>query len=184
MKKIVGSEALKTLESSFLKVFKNKDSFGNPFTEDIQTKLLLFPTDGYYLQEDQFNVLCQINRHIGEEEFFISEIEGDCFSASLSSQAYEHGHWVGNVTSMYEDYKSLPIVLENAIYSKKGNWGLMTSHEGHAILGGSKEFIVRFQGLYPKYRTSQERFFEYWKYNKSKYNSNIEWLSNFLRQFS
>ncbi|ALP35240.1 hypothetical protein ASL14_02635 [Paenibacillus sp. IHB B 3084] len=184
MKKISDSETLKVLESNFLKVFKNKDPFDNAYTDSIQAKLLLFPTDGYYLQEEQFNVLCQAISRIGEDKFFTSEIEGDCFSTSLSSDSYEYGHWIGEISSTYEDYTNIPIVLENAIYSTSGNWGVIISHEGHAVLGGSKELIKKIQTIYPHYETCKQRFIEYWEHNQREYNSNIDWVHDFLKQFS
>jgi len=184
MKKLTDIETIKIFESNFIKVFKNKDPFDDCFTDNIQAKLLLFPTDGYYLQEEQFNVLRQAISHLGEAGFFISEIEGDCFSELSSSESYEHGHWVGDVSSTFEDYADIPIVLENAVYSSCGNWGVLISHEGHAVLGGRKELIEQVQTLYPQYKTCKQRFTEYWEHNHSEYNSNIDWVHDFLKQFS
>jgi hypothetical protein len=184
MQKITDIEAIKNLERNFHKVFKNIDPFDNCFTDNIQAKLLLFPTDGYYLQEEQFNVLRRAISYFGEADFFISEIEGDCFSESLSSGSYEHSHWGGATSSTFEDYTDIPIVIENAVYSTCGNWGVIISHEGHAVLGGSIELIELVQSLYPQYVTCKQRFIEYWEHNQREYNSNTDWVNEFLRQFS
>ncbi|OMD34715.1 hypothetical protein BSK56_33480 [Paenibacillus borealis] len=184
MKKIAEIEAIKNLERNFVKVFKNNDPFANCFTDNIQAKLLLFPTDGYYLQEEQFYVLRQAISHFGEDDFFISEIEGDSFSKSLSSGSYEHSHWVGATSSTFDDYTDIPIVIENAIYSTCGNWGVIISHEGHAVLGGNAELIEQVQSLYPEHVTCKQKFIEYWEYNRREYNSNINWVNEFLNQFS
>ncbi|MFD2172159.1 hypothetical protein [Tumebacillus lipolyticus] len=184
MKKVSGDVVVKTLEDNFLKVFKNKDPFDNCFTDNIQAKLLLFPTDGYYLQHEHFNVLCQAISQFGEEDFYLSEIEGDCFSESSTGGSYEHGHWEGTSSSTFEDYTDIPVVLENAIYSTCGSWGVMISHEGHAVLGGSTELIELVRSLYPQYVTCEQRFIEYWEYNQREYSSKIDWMTAFLKQFS
>ncbi|MBJ6362338.1 hypothetical protein ACFOQM_13655 [Paenibacillus sp. GCM10012307] len=185
MKKIVNIENVKILESNFLKVFKNKDPFDDDvYADNIQAKLLLFPTEGYYLQKEQFKALIQSITHIGEEQFYISEIEGDCFSTLLSNDSYESGHWVGKNSSSYEEYTNLPIVLESAIYSTNGSWGILISHEGHAILGGSKEFVEKIQIVYSYDESCKQRFIEQWERNQKEYNSNIDWIYAFLKQFS
>ncbi|MFD2115273.1 hypothetical protein ACFSTH_07095 [Paenibacillus yanchengensis] len=184
MKKITEIEAIKNLEGNFIKVFKNKDPFDNCFADNIQAKILLFPTEGYYFQEEQFNVLRQAISHIGEDVFFISEIEGNCFSEPLSSGSYEHGHWVGAISSTFEDYTDIPIVVENAVYSTGGNWGAIISHEGHAVLGGSTELIEQVQSLSPEYVSCKQKFVDYWEYSQREYGSNIDWLQGFLKQFS
>lgn len=184
MKKITDFESVKKLEESFYKVFKNKDPFDDCFAANIQAKFLLFPTDGYYLSEEQFNVLRKVISHLGEDEFFISEIEGDCFSQPLSSESYEHSHCRGNVSSTYEDYTNVPIVLENAIFSTSGTWGVIISHEGHAVLGGNHELIKQFQTSFPDFNNCKKRFIEHWETTQRNYNSNIDWVHEFLKQFS
>lgn len=184
MKKITGVETKKNLECNFQKVFKNKDPFDNCFTENIQTKQLLFPTEGYYLQREQFDALRKAISQIGETNFYISEIEGDSFSDSPSSDSYEYSHLMGESSSTFEDYVNVPIVIENAIYSTYGKWGVIISHEGHAILGGSAELIETFKFLYPQYVTDKQRFIDHWRYNQKEYNSNIDWINEFMKQLS
>lgn len=171
------------LESAFNKVFKDKDPFRDIFTEVIKEKVLLFPTEGYFLKQEQYNAILSVISSIGEKEFFISEIEGDCFATSHKDDVYKNGHWVVDLNASYSDYIGLSIFLESALYSKKGNWGVIISHEEHAVLGGDNIFINKFKKYFPDWSRGYQNFLEQWQINHKQYNSNIDWIHNFVKQF-
>lgn len=165
---------------AFNKVFQNKDPFGELFTDSIGERLLLCPTNGFYLDEDQFNALIKTISYIGESNFILSEIEGECFSQPISETDYEHGHWEVTLPISYSDYQKAVLVVENAIYSQSGRWGVMISHEDHAIIGGTNEFIEKFKKCYPNWTDGINNFKAKWEYNKKHYDSNLEWIPMFL----
>lgn len=176
-------DKISELQIAFNKIFQSKNPFENVFTEEVEQKILLFPTDGYYLNDEQYNALmCAINS-IKEQEFFISEIEGDCFTKNSNDGVYKHGHWMLNIKTSYEEYRNLTLPLENALYSLKGTWGVIISHEEHAILGGDSTFISTFKINCPNWNASQQEFEEQWQINQRQYNSNIDWIPGFLKQF-
>jgi hypothetical protein len=184
MKKITNRAGLTDLKRAFWKIFSSKDPFDTVFQETIEHKILLFPTVGYYLQDVQFDALIQAIEEVGESTFHVSEIEGDCFTKSSSDQAYEQGHWNCTTQLSYEEYLNIPLVLENAIYSPSGKWGVLLSHEGHAVVGGGLSFIRKFQSLYPQHDTCSVHFIEQWSHNEAEFGSNLDWVKNFLKQFS
>ena len=65
-------------------------------------------------------------------------------------------------------------MLENVLYSPSGQWGIMLSHEEHALLGGSTQFMSRLHDKLPP--DSLEEFLSFWKYARDHYQANIEWL--------
>lgn len=183
MKRKAKTAELPKLEISFNKTFMSKDPFENAFTETIEKKILLFPTEGYHLTEDQYQALMTAVKSINETEFVLSEIEGDCFTHSSDDGMYKHGHWIVDTNTSYDEYQSLTLPLESAIYSRKGNWGIMISHEEHAILGGNNIFIREFKENCHDWSASLERFLVQWQRNQNQYNSTIDWIPSFLKQF-
>lgn len=133
---------IQKLKSTFYSIFKNRDPFDSMFNEHIKQKIILCPTDGYYLDEKQFNALMKTIRQIDENSFYLSEVEFDDFTENLDAQnIHNPGHWELNNETSYEDYRNNLIILENALYSPKGTWGLIISHEDHAVL---VRFIMGF----------------------------------------
>jgi hypothetical protein len=71
-------------------------------------------------------------------------------------------------------------VLENALYSTSGQWGVILSAEDHAVVGGSKEFMTAFKNSYPQWSLDLEAFASYWsEYGKSR-NTDVTWLSDYI----
>ena len=169
------------LRLAFYRIFKNKDPFNGMFNAHISQKILLCPTDGYYLDKKQFNALIKAVKQIEEDFFYLSEVEGECFLEHPKAQGnYEFNHWELSNKTLYHDYKKNPLVLENAIYSPKGTWGILISHEDHAVLGGSEEFVKLFKQSYPEWKQNIEYFIKMWEYNKEHYKSDITWVASFL----
>ena len=83
-------------------------------------------------------------------------------------------HWWCQFPS-YEDYLNLPLVLENAIYSIKGNWGIVISHEDHGVVGGTEEFINQVREQYPQASSEIVDLKEAWQDNP-----NNHWIQNIL----
>ena len=166
---------------AFYSVFNNKNPFGRMFNNADDQKIILCPIDGYCLNQKQFNALLVVIKTIGEISFYVTEIEGDCFFENANTMEYDRlGHWEFDNKISYEEYTNMPIIFENALYSKNGTWGIIISHENHAVISGSNDFIELFKDLYSGWIQDFKNFIEMWKYNKNHYNSNLSWLPDFL----
>jgi hypothetical protein len=145
LKKVLSS---KTMQEAWRRVFLTTDPFSNPFTRAIDNVLVFYPTVGYHLSEEQYEALLKSRQ--SENKFYLSEVEwqDDFFSRGA--------HWLCDSPS-YDDYLSIPLMLENAIYSSTSVWGALMSHENHALVGGSKEFIERLRQNYPQWKTDKEK---------------------------
>ncbi|WP_063559521.1 hypothetical protein LG307_19340 [Sutcliffiella horikoshii] len=182
MKRIQKQSELLKLKETYEKVILTSDPFINPFKETVEKKLIIFPTDGYYLNKEQFYALKYAIESVGEEGFFISESEGDSFTiSSVQDVEFPSQHWKVEESLNFSEYQSIPLVLENTLYSLRGRWGVQISHEDHAIVGGSALFIKKFQESYPNWEHDKERFLEYWSQNNQRYNSDIQWLEELLK---
>jgi hypothetical protein len=93
-------------------------------------------------------------------------------------------HWEVTITpDLYNELSTDPKwvpVMENCIYSKNGNWGVLFSHESHALIGGSEKFIELLQKGIPSIDDQIEEFLNEWKYNRDHYESSIEWVPRLL----
>lgn len=168
------------LKQVFLKIFCNNDPFGRMFKSSILSKVLLYPTNGYHLSKKQYSALINTLNSIGETFFYVSEIEGTDYFKKSNCMMHKDAHLEVTVNTSYYEYENTNIYLENAIYSHKGQWGAIISHEDHAVLGGSKEFIAIFKNFYPEWKDDQIKFlnaFEYW--NKIA-KIDLSWLAPFI----
>ncbi len=169
------------LKNAYYKIFKKTDPFGRMFNDIIKQKIILCPTNGYYLNKEQFNALMKTSKALGEASFYLYETEG-CFLDDLEEKnIYSFGYGEVSNKISYEEYKNLKIVLENALYSTKGSWGVIISHEDHAVLGGVDGFVSLFKKNYPEWPQEINNFIELWKSNKELYGSNVTWIPDFLK---
>ena len=128
---------------SWREVFTGMDPFGWPFAPWVRAGGVLYPTDGLHLTRGQYKALAAALVSTGESGFFLSVVE----SEGLGFQSRSWGHWWCEQMS-YEEYRDLHLTLENAIYSKDGGWGILISHEMHAVEGGRAEFLGAFTAAY------------------------------------
>ncbi len=75
----------------------------------------------------------------------------------------------------------MPFVLENAIYSKTGKWGVIISHTEHALIGGEKSFVEKYLSLYHDAVKDVNNFKEYYKEAEEKHPEfNFDWVTEIL----
>ena len=178
MKYVRNEEQIKKIENLFNSVFLSKDPFGEMFRTEMDERLVLCPTNGYYLSKNQFDALMKVVKFIGEKEMIVSIVENE------SNSFLDADHWVCKNSINYSQYIQLPLYLENSIYSQVGKWGILISHEEHAVIGGDKNFIIKFKEFYPQWNEGLKNFIDMWQYNKVNFNSDVEWLSKFLKHIS
>lgn len=173
------------IKKSYFKVFSGNNPFEISFKKEIEKISVIYPVDGYKLTEEQFNSLIQtlISLRI-DEEVLVSEIEaellGDVFIPNVDTKKYDLKHWSFDLSTTYDEYSEMDINVENAIYSSNGNWGIMISHEEHAIIGGSADFFNVFKMKYAQLDKSFNSFQEYWEHNRINSNSKLEWYDSFI----
>jgi hypothetical protein len=155
----------------FDQVFHTTNPFEEPFTSDVAARAILFPVH-YIMEKPLARAIIKAAERLREHSFYVTVLERP--PAAEHDRAY---HWHIGFKEL-DDYKSLgyPFVLENAVYSDRGTWGLMFSHEHHAVLGGPKEFVHDVLKALPDAVTNREKLMEYWKDNQARFGSNLDWL--------
>jgi hypothetical protein len=117
------------LKNIFSKVFINNDPFDKMFSSSIESKMILYPTNGYHLSKEQYCALIRTNEIFGYKSFYVSEIEGEPFKKNDPCKIHPQQHFELDITTSYDEYEKLTIILENALYSHTGTWGVIISHE-------------------------------------------------------
>ena len=136
-------------------VFSSDDPFGCPFKERFKDRLIFYQTEGYHLSERQYSAVINGLKEMREQGFFVSTIEGQ------GPNAERGDHWWCECPA-YDQYLAIPLVLENAVYSRTGRWGLLISHEDHAVVGSQNEFVEVLRRRYPQWRTDLNDLREFW----------------------
>jgi hypothetical protein len=106
----------------------------------------------------------------------------DCFSI-VDPPYIQPRNWQCTLQLSFDDYDDNWFYLENSIYSPIGKWGLMITHEDHAVIGDSKLFIDTFKH-YPKWSEGYNHFIKMWEWNKKNYHSNTDWIDGFLKHMN
>ncbi|MMZ54642.1 hypothetical protein D1872_164670 [compost metagenome] len=181
MVEVANQNDLDTMQNQFYKVFKNTDPFGELFHDSIEHRLILCPVKQYRLNKDQYHALLQATKAEGDTIFYITETElEDCFSIA-EPHFIQPRSWQCSLQLSFDDYDDNWFYLENTIYSPNGKWGLMISHEDHAVLGGSKLFIDTFTQYYAEWSEGYDNFIKMWDENKKLYNLKYDWIDGFLK---
>lgn len=82
----------------------------------------------------------------------------------------------------YQVDQFFPIsVAEHAVYSPAGKWGVLTSHENHAVIGGPSTFVEAvFSNLEDSEDFHLQSFLSIWKDNRERLGYDVDWLLPFF----
>ena len=64
------------------------------------------------------------------------------------------------VEPTYREYRNLPLVIENAMWSESGMWGLLVSQDDFAVLGGRRGFLEAIDEFYISWEVDRQRIRE------------------------
>lgn len=159
---------------AFHKLFSSTNPFEPAGRVDLPVRVVLFPTDSYHLDQAQFDALISAAQGT---RFFISEMESiDPFDPHAR---WKRKHWeCTNPT--FDEYASLMIGVDNALYSENGSWGVIISHELHALLVCDEQFWRVFGDGYPNCEHDFDEFIEYWRRIREEAGTDTKWLPTFV----
>lgn len=149
------TEALPALR----RVFVSDDPVDAPASPTTASRAIWYPV-GFRLELSELQAIESAARGIGETAMYVTVLERP--QEFAQDRAY---HWFipFEERGAYEELGHA-FVLENAIYSTLGTWGVMISQLDHAIVAGTSEFV---SGLFRAVGSSPEdqmdRFLDYWR---------------------
>jgi hypothetical protein len=114
------------------------DPFGEPFAPRIESRLIVddywyFPSNGLL---DAIRFECRSKK---EESIFLTRLGHSSYLGDV--QDWQDAYYLEISLSSLEEYEGVSLPLENIVYSRLGDWGIIGSHEQHGVVGGSQEFI-------------------------------------------
>lgn len=175
MRQLSGVDWATELEPAFRQVFAATDPFGSPFQPAVSARALLYPVS-YLLDAEQFQALADVARSIGDDAICVSITE-----TNKRLDAPDARHWILEHWEWTEYHELGDVgVLENAVYSPIGQWGMLISHEQHAVLGGSERFMQEMAARFPAFQESLGEFLTYWSENSRRHNADVDWVAPLL----
>jgi hypothetical protein len=141
-------EELPIAQKAFKTVFRTFDPFGSPFEPSVHGRLLVYEPDGWKadnpwgLSTGDLGVLLRVADDRDLERVFVSTVdphderweESQYVLSPLSVDSYSH-----------PGARDAWAIVPHAIYPPSGAWGVITSDESHALLGGTRQFIDELQ---------------------------------------
>ncbi len=175
-KKLTESEFDKTAKSKLLSVFNVFDSTKEVFADNTDRRALL-SAFAFRLEPQQLQALVKAAKAVGDDSFFVSAVEpysgitnGQIDTLVTQSIHFHVPFEDANSYHNLNDTESLIFMLENAIYSPSGSWGIMLSELEFAILGGSDKFVsVFFENLRKTEEENIADVIETWKIEASSW---------------
>jgi hypothetical protein len=146
----------------------------------MKVKAILYPTEGFHLDKGQFHALTMALADVGESRFYMSITESPSGPFLDLPGTNSAENWILEEPT-FEEYKDLDPCLENAIYSAKGDWGILLSHELHGLFVSSTTVWSGFANYYPKWKQDLQAFTALWNRYHIERNVDIAWLYPLLR---
>ena len=152
----------------------------HPFSPHIINRVILYPCETY-LYNSLINGLVSAASNLGDTGCYLKrswhdEKNPNYFYIPLSEliEAYEGTLSLDSLNKVELD---LDFWSDYAIYSSSGSWGLMLSHERHALLGGSANFIDEVREFVPNLDEQAKLFLQKLQsINRHDPNATLEWV--------
>lgn len=159
-------------QAAFRAVFANADPFDQPLNVQVEGRALLFPVR-YELSAQMMGALASAAVDLGDDGFFLSVLE-----RPAEAQQDRPYHWFIPFDTL-DHYWSLtyPFVLQSALFSPTGRWGLLISNEGHAVVGGPSRFVAELVGAMADSLDAQaDAFLREWRDNRIRHAADVSWV--------
>lgn len=170
----------------------------SPLLDVIIESAILNGDNGFYLsslwiseentanskQEDVSPYLSKVKEFISQlsnEELSLVNSVTEPYNKNTKPKRINHFYIPFSEINLYSCYKDSPDDLrcinlsETILFSPSGKWGIITSHEHHALIGGTQEFIDRIVSRIPEIQNQVYEFLAFWKYHKSS-GIDVSWI--------
>jgi hypothetical protein len=175
----------------FRAVFRNVDSFGEPFQEAAACRLILHPVK-YLLGDMEIDAVAAAASAVGDPGFYVVETEnyfhwrelledppdvspphsytwvkrswarlvpsrllrgglGMVKRVEVAPEYADNPAWYFSLDDLqpWKDGRYPGNTLETALISSTGRWGVLISHEDHAVVGGAQTFVETLAAEFP-----------------------------------
>ncbi|MGK7954041.1 MAG: hypothetical protein AB4063_02045 [Crocosphaera sp.] len=136
----------KEAEPIFKHIFTDDYPYGKCVNSSIEESLIIFSRSSGDVETDLLEGIIEAASKLKEKNCYLTNIfryeeTPNHYCLSLSELSEEYLRSSSNISSN-EVTLDIDDWIEYVIYSQRGTWGLMISHERHGILAGSSQFIT------------------------------------------
>lgn len=163
-------------------LFENESPFSpNPFSEKVEEKRILFDWGfKYSVEEPLLPAMIEAAKHVGDSGFYL---RGHLPQEEDAVAWYVPFSDIEPYTQRQHSPLRSATSFEQTLISPNGQWGIITSHETHMLLGGTKKFIKKLEELSPGINNQVFQFIEHWQEVKnSGGTSTASWLPELMKQ--
>jgi hypothetical protein len=152
-------------------IFNGSDIYSDPFAKWVNEKDLLCEVL-YELKSPTLESVVQAASAVGDKGFYVS-LQFDI------GPSWDQ-HWYvpfGDLNSYKHIFK---LRVENFIFSPNAKWGVITSEEDFAIIGGANEFMTIFRENIPDLKNQLHEFLLRRQYEAQR-NYKVGWVPSVLK---
>jgi hypothetical protein len=160
---------------------EEKPISSGPFSESICERKILFDWRfKYSIEEPLISSLLEAAELVGDSGFYLR---------SHLPQNDETVAWYVPFSeiALYTERQGSPLraatTFEQTLISPSAQWGILTSHETHMLLGSTEKFMNEFRKLVPDVDNQVFQFLEHWEDVKDSGGSSVEsWMPGLMTQ--
>jgi hypothetical protein len=181
----LSTDEVKTAKGAFSCIFHLPDSeefLNRPFNPQVERKIIICDYQSGVLRKSQFDALHRAAKKVNETFCYIVEVDYPGYPLPFEER---EEHWLLPLSdNEYKTYSNPPHgegyygMMCNTLYSPKGTWGILLTHEEWGFLGGTNEFIKIFISEYRDNAIDVNEFQKVWDHYKPTAKSN--WASDIL----
>jgi len=171
-------------EPMLRKVFVNDDPFRETFSPNIIERVIVYPCD-IDIEPPLLDGLIAAASSIGDKGCYLTQLfpfdghVNHCYI--LLEELLGNDGYFCEQEKLIEAGINMDFQAEYVMYSERGLWGVMVSHEHHGMLGGSPKFIKKIHEVVPDLYEQVNLFLDKFQDLKAYgFNPTLEWLPGLL----
>ena len=152
-----------------------------PFASDVSAKRILFDWRYKYSVDPPLLLsLIEAAKSIGDSGFYL---RGHVSEKDDIAAWYVPCSEIESYTQSQDSPLRRATSFEQTLFSPSGQWGILTSHETHMLLGSMQQFMNKLKELVPDLDDQVLQFLEHWQYVKNTGgSSSSHWLPGLMYQ--
>lgn len=161
MRVLSKAEFITEAEPSLRQVFVNDDAFDQPFSPNVVARRIIYLCS-VYIRSPLIDAIVAATSNLGDTGCYIYDLwvreEQHCYIPFSEFSAVYFG--IEICDKSIKRKLGLSLSIENILYSPRGKWGVIISHEHHGMLGGSAQFIEDIRQAIPDLERQVYNFIE------------------------
>jgi hypothetical protein len=153
MKLVTNPDRQRRAGRQFDTLFRALDPYSEPFNVTASARLLLYPIEGFFLDEQQFRAIADASLENGDATGFLVPALSWEGQAEWDKRTMWELDLNNPTVSYYGGPENDPFVWITAMFGSNGGWGVVTSDEEFALVGGDEQVVAKIVARLPEHPT-------------------------------